>query len=65
MTVRRFDTLPVWLRLAVVMGVTAVLAVGAGYLVGHTAGPPALALTDGVRPFPLVDGNPRSQPGVY
>ena len=39
MTPLRLDTLSVWRRLAVVMGVTAVLAVRAGYLVGHTAGP--------------------------
>jgi hypothetical protein len=35
----RFGTLPVWIRLAVVMGVTAALAVGAGDLMGQTVGP--------------------------
>ncbi len=37
---RRFATLPLWIRIIVVVGVSALLAVGAGYLAGHIAGPP-------------------------
>ena len=39
MSPRRLDPLSVWIRLALVMGVTAAVALGAGYLVGHTLGP--------------------------
>ena len=39
MSRRRPDLLSVWIRLALVMGVTAAVVLGAGYLMGHTLGP--------------------------
>ena len=39
MSARRFVALPLGIRIILVMGVTAVLAVGAGFLVGQTLGP--------------------------
>ena len=39
MSALRLDPLSVWIRLALVMGVTAAVALGTGYLVGHTLGP--------------------------
>jgi hypothetical protein len=36
---RRFVQWPLGVRIALVMGAAAVLAVGAGYLVGHALGP--------------------------
>ena len=39
MSARRFVALPLGIRIILVMGVTAVLAVGAGFLVGENLGP--------------------------